>query len=186
MGAFFIGIALGPTVGGQLVKYSGNILSVYYLAFGVHVLYALVLWTVLPESRSKVQMAASRRKYNLECQELAAKERSWFTRTVTNVTWFARPLAIFIPKRVESATSPGKLGKRDWGLLQVASSQWALTMILGGIGFKLQYALARFGWTPVEVGYWLTIVGVTRVFHLAVILPCELLFLKRLLNDASN
>jgi MFS family permease len=173
MGTFFIGMALGPTIGGLMVKHTGNILSVYYLATSVHVLYAIVLWTVLPESRSPAQLAVAQRKYETDHAAMALKRKGFMSRVIYASTGSLRPLAIFIPRRIESASSPGKLGKRDYRFLLIVAAQASVTMIFGGIPFKLQYVQAVLGWTSVEMGYWLTSIGITRALHLTIVLPCK-------------
>ena len=62
LGLLFIGMAFGPTLGSILIRESGSTLSVFYLATAVHLGYALMVWTVLPESLGKRAMQAARRK----------------------------------------------------------------------------------------------------------------------------
>jgi MFS family permease len=172
MGALFIGIALGPPLGGQLVERTGNLLVVYYFATALVSLYGIALWVIVPASRSSVQMAVSRRRYALESEGEAAKDYSRWMRTFTKMTQFARPLAIFIPKRTVDVN--GALGRRNYSLLLVVCAQLSLAMLAGAVDFMIQFVLAKFGWTSVETGYWFTLIGVTRTFHLTVILPGKL------------
>jgi hypothetical protein len=131
LGTFFIGFALGPTAGGLLIHWTGNILSVYYLATAVHIGYAIVNWTILPESLSAAQMAKGRRQYEAALEEGKEQRQgtAWTRRMRLRATAFARPLAIFIPRRVERAGSPGKVGQRDWSLTLVATAHAAVTLI---------------------------------------------------------
>jgi hypothetical protein len=170
MGTFFIGMAIGPTFGGQLIKLTGNTLSVYYVAAVVHVFYGVVLF-LLPESRSPVQMAVARRKHAAERAAATMNQKGLGGRILGTLIKPALPLAVFIPRPIERAGSPGKVGKRDWSLVTVVAAQACTTMILGGIPYKFQYAFSRFGWSSVELGYWLTLIGVSRAVHLALILP---------------
>ncbi|KAF7976591.1 hypothetical protein HWV62_6075 [Athelia sp. TMB] len=43
--------------------------------------------------------------------------------------------------------------------------------IMGSYTYKFQYALAKFGWTSESIGYYLTLIGVTRALYLMLILP---------------
>jgi MFS family permease len=174
MGALFIGIALGPQVGSLLAKRTGSLLAIYYFATAIYTLYGIALFVVVPQSRSAVQMAASRRRYALECDTEAARNHSRWMRIFSNVTQFARPLVIFIPRRTVDSSNSGELGRRNYGLLLVVCAQLSVYLLAGGLDFKIQYVLAKFRWTSVETGYWITLIGVTRTIHLAVILPCEL------------
>jgi hypothetical protein len=87
-----------------------------------------------------------------------------------------RPLAIFVPPVV---TRPGKPARRDWSLTLVAFAQASMAMIFGGIPYKIQYALSRFSWTSVDIGYWLTSIGIARATHLAIVLPSAWLGAER-------
>jgi MFS family permease len=167
MGALLVGLAGGPAVGGQIVKYTGSALSVFYLAFGMRVLTMLVL-RLVPESRSSVQMAGSRQKTVDDRSAAAAKNPSVGARVLAVLGAPLRPLAIFIPPVIDR---PGKAKRRDWSLTLVAVGQVSMTAIGGAIPYKIQYALARFTWTSVDIGYWLSANGIARAVYLLAILP---------------
>jgi hypothetical protein len=134
----FIGISLGPTVGGLIIKGTGSILSVFYFAAAIHILYALIIWTILPESLSRVQMRVARRKYaqaSAALKDSAAGlvgARAHVLLTLNRVFSFAAPLAMFLPVALDTAGTPSKATKKDWSLTFVAASQFMISMILVG------------------------------------------------------
>ncbi|KAL9931936.1 hypothetical protein V8E36_009251 [Tilletia maclaganii] len=61
-GCMFGGLALGPILGGLIVEWTGDILSVFYLAFVAHIIYLVFVTFVLPESVSPERKAAAERE----------------------------------------------------------------------------------------------------------------------------
>ncbi|SPO40950.1 uncharacterized protein PSFLO_06432 [Pseudozyma flocculosa] len=77
MGIFSAGIAIGPTLGGLLVKRTGKILSPFYFALGTHLLYAFCAVFIMPESTSPAaqQKAIEEHKASRLAMRLKAEER---------------------------------------------------------------------------------------------------------------
>jgi len=83
---------------------------------------------------------------------------------------FLAPLAIFLPRQ-KPITNSGEQGK-DWSLALVATAYGTFTLVKAGLyGYKLQYAIFNFGWSSVELGIWLTFIGIGRAFNLCVVVP---------------
>ncbi|KAE8233537.1 hypothetical protein CF326_g1424 [Tilletia indica] len=68
-GCMFTGLALGPLLGGFIVDWTGDILSVFYVAFAAHVIYLIFVAFVLPESVSPDRKAAAEREGQLAEQK---------------------------------------------------------------------------------------------------------------------
>jgi hypothetical protein len=170
-GMMFIGIAIGPTVGGQLVKHTGNILVVYYLGLGIHAALALAFWLAIPESHSPKQLAAARRKYSAAHAAFDASRKTFGARALAIAITPLRPLAVFAPVTATSSNGSGKTEDRDWNLTFLAGALGAILMTNGGLWYYIQYAITRYSWSPVEVGYWMTSVCITRASFLAIGLP---------------
>ncbi|GAC92659.1 hypothetical protein PHSY_000213 [Pseudozyma hubeiensis SY62] len=73
MGIVYAGLALGPTLGGLLVKHTGNLLAPFWFALGMHLLYILGVFTFIPESTSKDFRAKALREYNESRAEIKRK-----------------------------------------------------------------------------------------------------------------
>ncbi|KAG9040367.1 hypothetical protein FS837_000736 [Tulasnella sp. UAMH 9824] len=186
-GTLFIGIALGPTLGSLLIRVTGDLLTPFYLALAGHILATLYMWLVLPESLSAEDMARNRQKREIILQEQAEALRqsrrsgSWRDKLLAFkflLTPF-EPVLLFWPRKREVG-QPGR--GRDWNLTLIATAYGIMLSFVALSAFKTQYAIAVFGWTAEELGYWLTLVGVARAFHLVVILP----ILTRLLKPKAS
>jgi hypothetical protein len=132
------GMAFGPTIGGLLIRLTGSILSVFYLATCVHAIYCFINWFILPESLAPAQMAAARKKY--EAVLTARKEETASMSTlaaaafhVKRVLWFFTPLAIFLPV-VKQSSNPLKRDTRDWNLTLVVLAHGCVILIIVGSG----------------------------------------------------
>lgn len=53
MGIVYAGLALGPTLGGLLVKHTANLLAPFWFALAIHLIYMLGVFALIPESTSK-------------------------------------------------------------------------------------------------------------------------------------
>lgn len=66
----FTGLAFGPLIAGYLVKWTGSLLSVFYVLLGCHITFVFFMAVVTPESLSKRQQRIARQKHAIE-QEAA-------------------------------------------------------------------------------------------------------------------
>ncbi|KAH9930705.1 major facilitator superfamily domain-containing protein [Fomitopsis serialis] len=167
IGLVFTGMSIGPTLGSLLINRTHNVLIVFYVATVAHILFALSTWFVVPESLAPIQLQQARRLH--ETGAAAAKKRPWFQKAFG----FLAPLALLLPGAVGEGkqTNPLKKPKRDWSLFLLALANGFVLLLIGGITPKIQYMSLRFGWDSENVGYWTSIVGAARAFHLTVFLP---------------
>jgi MFS family permease len=153
LGILFTGMAVGPTIGAMLVRHTGNPLSVFYFATALHVFYACINWTILPESLSPVQMHAARRK-RVEAREhetVNSREVTFARRLGRRLFSFAAPLAQFLPRRSENLSTLGKATRSDWSLTLLGIAYLLTTSTFGTYSYKFQYTAAQFGWTSEQV-----------------------------------
>ncbi|KAI0664635.1 major facilitator superfamily domain-containing protein [Cubamyces menziesii] len=173
LGLLFTGTAIGPTLGGLVIRLSGSFISVFFIAGALHLLYALLIWFVVPESLSAQEMRAARARQREEEEEYRAAHahggaRVWLKRMFA----FLTPLLLFVPVRLdEPAGSPAKAGKRDWSLGLVVAAYGFTISLMGSYVYIMQYIQTFFEWNTEQVGYWFSTVGVTRALFLTVILP---------------
>jgi len=172
VGLMFSGIAFGPTLGGLIVKHTGNLLTVFYIACAVHILWAMMLWFIIPESVTRAQMVESRRGYTVQLEQAKrdAPGRPFMSRFKILFS-FLSPLALlfFAPSSMNGKQS--KVQRGAWSLRFVALSYGCTVLLFGGYSYKFQYTSYKFQWTSEEIGYWLSIVGLTRAFFLTLVLP---------------
>ncbi|KAK8119406.1 uncharacterized protein PG998_004032 [Apiospora kogelbergensis] len=72
----FTGVALGPLIAGYLVKWTGTLLSIFYVALASHIIFMLFIWLVMPESLSKKRQMLARQKHRQEEDALAERLHS--------------------------------------------------------------------------------------------------------------
>ena len=110
-------MALGPTLGGLFIRFTGHTLSVFYAAGFTHFLFACLVWFVIPESLSKQKMRWSRDKYAMQEREEGHSVRRLFA--------FLSPLSAIMPEV--------KRKGRDWNL----------TLVAGSYGFAIVLMVSR-------------------------------------------
>ncbi|KAJ8079128.1 hypothetical protein PM082_013416 [Marasmius tenuissimus] len=176
LGVMFTGFAFGPTVGGLIIRATHKVISVFYTALFVHLIYACMIWFVVPESltSNKMRMAAEKYRATLAMVSRrlgwAGRLKKWFS--------FLAPLAVFVPSRPHTGTTPLKAGKRDWSLTLVAAAYALVLSINGSYSVKFQYASLTFAWDSETMSYWLSAIGASRAVFLAVILPLGIKYFK--------
>ncbi|CBQ72153.1 conserved hypothetical protein [Sporisorium reilianum SRZ2] len=73
MGIVYAGLAVGPTLGGLIVKHTGNLLAPFWFALAMHLLYVLGVFFFIPESTSKQFRAKALHEYNESRAEMKRK-----------------------------------------------------------------------------------------------------------------
>lgn len=143
VGILFIGIGLGPSIGGVLIRLSENVLSVFIAATFVHLVYAFMIWFVIPESVPPPRMIASRLRYKEELRSLKeAREgvAAGVAVRIRRLFGFLTPLTIFMPATMEGQQqNPLKKEKKDWNLTLVAVSYGLVILIMVGFYLFVSY-----------------------------------------------
>lgn len=188
LGLLFTGFGLGPTLGALIIHFTGSVLSVFYLAAGTHLLYAALVILFVPESLSKRRMSAARKVHHEQLAEARlGPRRHLAARWLQALFGFLRPLHVLAPVRVDKKlAAPGaRHGGRDWNLLFVTMAYGCTCTTLGSYPYKFQYTSARFGWSSEQIGYWLSIVGITRAAYLTLVLPFVIRLVKRFVSKPA-
>ncbi|EJD44130.1 MFS general substrate transporter [Auricularia subglabra TFB-10046 SS5] len=165
------GVALAPLIGAQLVRHSGDLLSPFYLSVLTNLI-ALLLWLfVVPESLPRDVRAANAKKLEEE------RERSlpdpgqgwgWVLRWIQPLIDLIRPLKAFIPHwRDEGDHSTGK----DWNLTVLGIVYTIIAISTAAIAYFMQIAQNLWSWDNEMIGYWLSLIGLSRAVYLLVIFP---------------
>ncbi|KAI1622945.1 MFS transporter [Exophiala viscosa] len=161
-GTLFAGIALGPILAGYLIKLSGTVLIVFYVALGCHLFYILFISLVVPESLSKERQMIAKEKRRLAKAESPPKH--WFTEL--------RNYNLFKPLWVLRPTGPGTSSKLRQNLFVLAAIDTMMFGVaMGTMQIIIIFAEFRFGWTAVDSSMFLSAVNVCRVTGLLLLLP---------------
>ncbi|KAG5734504.1 hypothetical protein E4T56_gene5957 [Termitomyces sp. T112] len=187
LGLLFTGMAIGPSLGSLLVRFTGTPLSVFYAAFGIHLIYAFIVCLILPESLLKSQMEQSRVKHDAELRATSENSVGVLMR-IKRPFSFLSSLSVLLPDSKEGTPrgNPLKRKRRDWNLTIVAGVYALAISVMGSYTTKFQYAAATFGWSSETLGYFLTLVGATRAFFLAIIIPCFIKLYKPQARPSSG
>lgn len=161
-GCMFTGIAIGPFLGGIIVKAADNVLVVFYVALLCHLTFILSVLFLIPESLSKERQLSARDKHTLSHQQKSPSQYLALTR----ITSFFLPLQILRP----SSTSATKTTRRNLLLLS-ACDMVVFGVTLGSISVVVMYSEYTFKWGNFESSLFVSIVNSCRVLMLVAVLP---------------
>lgn len=177
--SLFGGIALGPVIGGYIIKASGHIGTIFYVTLTCHSIFFLFIVFVLPESLSKARQQAARAKKSLaedsEGSAVQTSSNNW--RSILKSYNIFAPLTILYPTGEGSSSALRRnlvlLASVDTGMFGVA---------MGSMTIMIIYAEYMFDWGTFQTAVFVTIINVTRV---SVLLLCPPL-LTRIFRGRST
>jgi MFS family permease len=172
-GTLFAGIALGPIMAGYVIKVTGTVMVVFYIALACQAWFILFVLFAVPESLSKERQLLAREKRREA--KLATADNDWVT-TVRNYNPF-EPLWVLRP--TGEGSSPA-LRKNLFVLAAIDTMMFGVAM--GTMQIVIIYAEYRFGWTAVNASMYLSAVNICRVLGLVILLP----LLTRLIRGPQN
>ncbi|CAE6436753.1 unnamed protein product [Rhizoctonia solani] len=184
VGCIHVGSALGPSLGSLLNSYSNDLLSTFYISLVMHIIYAIFMVFIVPESLSD--------ETRTKAEELYKADIHVPSETILGSLWrltsFTRMLSVFVPRRLPEGR--GHRRYRDWNLTLIGVAAAAVAINIGQHHFKYQYTIKTFHWSSVQLGYWLSLVGFWHALYLSVILPAILKALyareERLSNGSGS
>ncbi|KAI9832761.1 MAG: hypothetical protein M1819_003981 [Sarea resinae] len=161
-GILFSGIAAGPVIAGYIIKATGELLTVFYIALACHATFVLVVIFFLPESLSKDRQAAGREKHRL----LRSENHSLSWRSWLKEANLLAPLSILYPRGEGSSHAL----RRNLLLLSVVDAT-IFGVAMGSMAVVVIYSEYAFGWGNLETSIFVSIVNTCRVLVLLVFLP---------------
>ncbi|KAJ9138913.1 MFS general substrate transporter [Pleurostoma richardsiae] len=184
----YVGLAFGPLLAGYFVKWTGSLLSIFYVTLGCHVFFITFILLFLPESVSKKRQHQARDKHAQD-QELKAKRMDdWVAsfesvgseaasilhklgpgaaRVVASVRMANpfEPLKILFP-----AGRGARLIRRNLVLLAVIDMT-ILGVAMASGQVTILYSEFIFGWGNFETSAFISMVSLVRVLVLMGIFP---------------
>ena len=185
----FTGMALGPLLSGYIVAWTGDLLSIFYVTLGCHLVFITYTIFVLPESLSARRQNIAREKHAKEQEvydaEIRAEELServeeaagrrtprwapveWAHKVTTRVRRSSplAPLKILLPKGTEHK----RVRRNLLVLATIDTALLAAAMSMGGV--TLLYSEYMFHWGNFETSAFISLVSMVRVFVLMGIFP---------------
>lgn len=160
----FTGLAAGQFLGGEIVKLTGSLISIFYICLGAHLTFIMVVAFVIPDSLSKKKQLAAREKHRKEEEERKQQPRSWFLSVRENNPFAA--LSVLWPKERGTST------KLRINLVALATCD----MIIMGTAMAagqvvILYSEYIFDWHTPEASRFIAAVSTVRVIVLMGIFP---------------
>ncbi len=182
-GCLFSGIAIGPILAGYIIKATGQILTIFYMAVAAHGFFIFFLLTVVPESLSKERQLANREKHRGKRTDSGFSlwqnmSGGWtglsegFHRFASLQAMFMPIRDLFVPLAVLYPTEDGSNRAVRMNLLLLSAVDTILFGVaMGSMTVVVIYSNYMFGWGNFESSRFMSTVNICRVFMLIVALP---------------
>ena len=168
-GCLFTGIALGPIVAGYIIKATGQLITIFYVALVCHLIFVLFLLFIIPESLSKERQMAAREKHRIKMQGVPRRS---FIKTLISANPLG-PLEILYPTGEGSSDA---LRRNLVFLAAVDATVFGVAM--GSMTVVVIYSEYMFGWGNFESSIFVSIVNTCRVSVLLIFVPLVTRFIR--------
>lgn len=165
-GCLFGGIAVGPILGGYIVKASGKIVTIFYVTLACHCLYFLFLAFLLPESLTRQRQVAAREKNYIGVVRGHSRTRVSYVHSRLKGPNLLGPLSILYPT---GAGSSHALRRNLMLLAAVDTAMFGVAM--GSMTVVIIYSEYIFRWGNFETNVFVSIINIFRVSVLLLLLP---------------
>jgi len=162
----FSGIALGPLFAAFLIETTGQIITVFYVALGVHALFILWVLFIMPESVTKKRQQMAQAKHISGLDLL-------FSDNLTNDGFRAlQKLNILAPLKILWPTGPGTSNRLRMNLVLLAAVDTIIFGVaMGAMTVTVLYIGYQFGWDTTTSSEFISLVNIVRVSALVIGLP---------------
>ena len=173
-GCLFTGIALGPITAGYIIKATGKIVIIFYLAIGAHLIYLACLLFVIPESLTNERQLSARAK-----KEYIGEAEGWAWSWASTLKAIRNGGGLFAPLSILWPTGDGssQAVRRNLALLAAVDTTM-FGVAMGSLTVVIIYSEYMFGWGNLESSIFVSIVNVCRVSVLLVVLPLVVRFVR--------
>jgi MFS family permease len=162
-GCIFTGIAIGPLVAAGIIRLTGDIIVMFYIALGCHLFFITLLVFFIPESLTKKRQLLAREKHR-EALEARGPSNTWKSRI--------RSLNVFEPLKALYPKDPDIPLPARRNLLLLSSIDGIIFgTAMGAMGTIVLYSQYRFQWDVETQSIFMSIVNTARVSCLIVVLP---------------
>ncbi|TPX10504.1 uncharacterized protein E0L32_008554 [Thyridium curvatum] len=173
----FTGLAFGPLMAGYFVRWTGSLLSIFYITLGCHLFFILFIALILPESLSRKRQRLARDKHSQEQESLneglirlggAPGDEQFWLYTLWAAARKSNP---FAPLKILVPSGPGASRVRRNLLLYAAIDTILLGAAMSSGQVTLLYSEFMFDWGNFETSRFISLVSMVRVFVLMAIFP---------------
>ncbi|KAG9237981.1 major facilitator superfamily domain-containing protein [Amylocarpus encephaloides] len=161
----FSGIALGPLAVAFIIENEyGTLLTIFYIALGIHAFFILFVLLVVPESLSKKRQNLAQEKHAAERARISADGYTWL--------WAYKTANILEPLKILWPTGPGTSNRLRSNLILLSAVDTTIFGVaMGAINVVVLYSGYRFHWKTAETSKFVSVVNIFRVSGLIIILP---------------
>ncbi|KAJ3878225.1 major facilitator superfamily domain-containing protein [Lentinula edodes] len=174
-GMVFVGLAIGPWLGGLITSSTGpeplNPYTLFYVSSTMNALLLCFVALVLPESIEK-KYEPLEATIGWRRKPLKASIKSGLAELLAGLL---SPISIFFPRII---TNYEGSRKRDWNLSFAGGALFLYLISIGVFSIKYLYAKHIYSWTSNELGYYMSLLWTTRAINLLVVLPLIVNYLK--------
>ncbi|THH16571.1 hypothetical protein EW146_g4090 [Bondarzewia mesenterica] len=184
-GMLYVGLASGPWLNGIVLNVFGNstTATLFMLAIAIAITNLFFVLFVVPESLAPDRRLSHSPSYLHERTPSLTRDKSAkavVKRTFALVTTqFLRPVALFVPRRLE-----GRRG-RNWNLTLTGLTLFIYVLSIQVYNLKYLYVRHVYGWTSEQLGYYMSLLWITRAMTLLLILPAVLTYFSPDRNKTS-
>ncbi|RIA87024.1 major facilitator superfamily domain-containing protein [Glomus cerebriforme] len=180
-GAMFAGFAIGPTIGAWLVKITDSLLSVNYVILVVYIILFLFYLFILPESLSKEKLASNLKRQ----QDIRSRQKSWIISFLYRIFG---ALLVFLPPKQHNDDDkiPINFTTKYSSLILAVCYTLLSASIMAFTGVFVLYTSLVFKWTLLQQGYFVFMMGATKVVVLFILYPAIVRFKKPILALISS
>jgi hypothetical protein len=177
MSSVYITLGVGPLLGSVAIKATDNDSVVLYMSMVAGTIFLLLVLN-MTETRHPEAMVAAREKLDFEHNVSTCHEKKVWS---TLILFYKKTISYFRPiKRLWLDRTPlGSVDPRVNIIILILVDLVNMAATVGTMHVIILYAVLKFEWKSVEIGYYMSINGFGRAFVLLVIAP---LFLSLLLK----
>ncbi|KAL1721220.1 major facilitator superfamily-domain-containing protein [Schizophyllum commune] len=165
-GVFFLGVCFGPSIGGAIIRATGDVTKVFWVTASASLLNVLLVGCVFPESLGEEKREKARAAY------FAPHATAGPLHGITSA------LAVFLPVKVVDVSSGSLRPRRDWSLTVLAGALFLFLLSTGIYQLKYLYAEHVYGWGAEQLSYYISMLGGTRAVVLLLIMPMAISLFK--------
>ncbi|TRM68665.1 major facilitator superfamily domain-containing protein [Schizophyllum amplum] len=172
-GVFFLGVCFGPSMGGWIIRHTGDVTTVFWVTASASLLNVLLVGFVFPESLNQDKREKARHAYF--APEMTADGAQ---RTKSVFHGITSALAVFLPVPVVDASAGSLRQRKDYSLTVLASALFLFLLSTGIYQLKYLYAEHVYGWGAEQLSYYISMLGGTRAVVLLLIMPVVISWFK--------
>ncbi|KAF9572295.1 hypothetical protein EC968_010086 [Mortierella alpina] len=171
--ALYLGLAIGPYLGGSISKASGSILTVVFIDMAITLVALLLTALILPESLPAKQLAHIRKLY----PQISIRDDT-AVGTQERVPWHSHvmgSLAFFKPN-----------GRNTNLILLAGISSLAMLAFKGTLSVVILYTNQVFQWTEYEDGIMFSLASIVRFITILIFRPVLVHFYQKAFHKKNN